>query len=246
MTHPLDDPVRSALTGPHAHLAQRRGNVLRYPPDVLKFIAIPNPATAADWADVAALVGPDQVPVAGVVVAPPDNWPVSGVGAGMQFVDQDVDPRTDDEAVPLGRADIPEIAEFVARNRGGRTFTPRTLELGSYLGIHRDGVLVAMAGERLRPSGWTELSGVCTDAAHQRRGLATRLVRAVVAGIRQRGETAFLHVRSDNPGAIALYERLGFQLRRPIAMAVVSIPDEISPPTKRSSRPSGEGERRRR
>jgi hypothetical protein len=64
-----DDPVRSALAGPHVHLAQRRGRILRYPPDVLKFIAIPNPPTAADWADVAALVGPDQAPVAGVVVA---------------------------------------------------------------------------------------------------------------------------------------------------------------------------------
>ncbi len=34
---------------------------------------------------------------------------------------------------------------------------------GTYLGIRRGGALVAMAGERLHPPGWTEISGVCTD-----------------------------------------------------------------------------------
>ncbi|MEV4414661.1 GNAT family N-acetyltransferase [Catellatospora sp. NPDC049609] len=229
MAHPLDDPVRSALDGPHAHLAQRRGRIVRYPPDVMKFIAIPHPASAQDWADVAALVGPEQAPVAGVVVAPPDGWELSSVGPGLQLVGEQVAPRTDPEAVRLGPADVPEIVDFVARHRDGRRFLPRTLEMGAYLGIRHGGALVAMAGERLRPVGWTELSAVCTDPAHRRRGLATRLVRALVAGIRARGESPFLHVEHDNHGAVALYERLGFRVRRPISMARVHIPQERTP-----------------
>ncbi|WP_051366700.1 GNAT family N-acetyltransferase [Hamadaea tsunoensis] len=222
-SHPLDDPVRSALTGPHAHLAEVRGRVMRYPPDVLKFVAIPYPATADDWAEAAAWAGPEQVGV-GVVVAPPADWLLSSVGQGLQLVEDRVRPRFDAEAVRLGPADVPEIVEFVARHRNGRRFPPRTLETGTYLGFRRGGALVAMAGERLRPAGWSELSAVCTDPAYRRQGLATRLVLALVAGIHERGDAVFLHVEGDNVEAIALYERLGFRLRRPISMARVHIP----------------------
>jgi ribosomal protein S18 acetylase RimI-like enzyme len=224
MVHPLDDPVRSALTGPHAAFGQWRGRIVRYPPEVMKFISIPTAAAEADWADVAALVGPDQAPVAGVVVAPPDGWELTNVGHGLQLVEDGVEPRPDEEAVRLGPADAAEIVEFLARHRGGRPFLPRTLELGVYRGIRRDGVLVAMAGERLRPVGWSELSAVCTDPAYRRRGFAARLIRALVTDIRERGDRAFLHVESTNPAALALYEGLGFRLRRPISMARVHIP----------------------
>ncbi|MEV0272209.1 GNAT family N-acetyltransferase [Hamadaea sp. NPDC050747] len=230
MVHPLDDPVRSALSGPHAHLAQERGRILRYPPDVLRFIAIPDPATPTDWADVAALVGPDQFPVAGVVVLPPAGWQVTGVGPGLQLVTDGDHPRlppgglSDDDVVRLGPADLPEIVAFVARHRNGRVFLPRTLELGVYFGIRREGALVAMAGERLRPVGWTEISAVCTDPDHRRQGLAARLLRVLLSGIHGRGENAFLHVAEDNVAALGLYEQFGFRLRRPITMAAVHIP----------------------
>jgi RNA polymerase sigma-70 factor (ECF subfamily) len=49
--HPLDNPVRSSLAGPHARFAERRGNVLRYPADVSPFLALPDQPDAADWAD---------------------------------------------------------------------------------------------------------------------------------------------------------------------------------------------------
>jgi len=39
-------------------------------------------------------------------------------------------------------------------------------------------------------------------------------VRAVAAGIRERGETPFLHTSAGNVTAIRLYESIGFELRR--------------------------------
>lgn len=120
-------------------------------------------------------------------------------------------PEPDAEAVRLGPADVPEMLDLVARTRPG-PFLPRTVELGTYLGIRREGTLVAMAG-RLHPPGWTEISGVCTDASVRGQGLASRLVRAVAYGIRERGETPFLHTSAANAVAIRLYESLGFQLR---------------------------------
>ena len=72
------------------------------------------------------------------------------------------------------------MLDLVARTEPG-PFLPRTIEMGTYLGIRRGGALVAMAGERLHPPGWTEISAVCTDDAYRSRGLGTRLVLAVAA-----------------------------------------------------------------
>ena len=119
----------------------------------------------------------------------------------------------DPGAVPLELADVPEMLDLARRTKPG-PFLSRTVAMGNYLGIRYGGALVAMAGERLHPSGWTEISAVCTDAAWRRRGLASRLVLAVAAGIRARGETPFLHAVASNVNAIRLYEQLGFRLRR--------------------------------
>jgi predicted GNAT family acetyltransferase len=99
--------------------------------------------------------------------------------------------------------------------------------MGTYLGIRRDGALVAMAGERLHPPGWTEISAVCTDPAFRGEGLATRLMHAVAYGIRERGETPFLHAAAGNTGAIRLYESLGFRLRRRTAFAAARAPERL-------------------
>jgi hypothetical protein len=56
--HPLDNPVLSSLTGGHAHFAERHGNALRYPTDVVPFAALPTGPGPADWADLGSLAGP--------------------------------------------------------------------------------------------------------------------------------------------------------------------------------------------
>jgi predicted GNAT family acetyltransferase len=132
---------------------------------------------------------------------------------GVQLVDVSLRAAADPSATVLTSADVPEILELVDRCRPG-PFRARTIELGTYLGIRHEGSLIAMAGERLHPPGWTEISAVCTDPAYRGRGLATRLVRAVAAGIRARGETPFLHTGAANTIAIRLYESIGFRLRR--------------------------------
>jgi ribosomal protein S18 acetylase RimI-like enzyme len=215
------------LTGPHAHFAERRGNVLRYPVDVSPFVALPLEPDAADWNDIAALAGPGTlVPLAGVAVPPPDGWEVVMRLAGVQLVDDGIAAAPDDEAVRLEEKDVPEMLDLVERTKPG-PFLPRTVELGTYLGIRRDGALVAMAGERLHPPGWTEISAICTDQAFRGQGLATRLVHAVAAGIRERGETPFLHAAADNTNAIRLYESLGFRLRRSATFLAARVPAEV-------------------
>ncbi|MER6348862.1 GNAT family N-acetyltransferase [Streptomyces sp. NPDC001595] len=226
--HVLDHPARAALTGPHAHFAEAHGRILRYPVDVTPWLALPEDPDARDWADLAALAGPGgEVPLLGHRGRVPDDWEITFRMEGVQYVDAGLAAAPDPEAVRLGPADIPEMLDLVARTRPG-PFLPRTMELGTYLGIRRGGALVAMAGERLRPPGWTEISAVCTDPAVRGEGLASRLILAVAHGIRERGDTAFLHTGADNVHAIRLYETLGFRLRRTTAFLSARVPEPVA------------------
>ncbi|GAB1339002.1 GNAT family N-acetyltransferase [Streptomyces sp. E-15] len=209
----LDNAVWAALTGPHAHLAERVGRAARYRAETYDFAAVADPADPAAWADLHTLLGPAAHARVKPVERVPEGWTVLGGGEGVQLVDTALRAEPAPEAVRLGPDDVPEILGLVARTRPG-PFLRRTVEMGTYLGIRHRGRLVAMAGERLRLPGWTEISAVCTDPAHRGRGLATRLVRAVAAGIRERGDTPFLHVAADNAPAIRLYEAIGFTPRR--------------------------------
>lgn len=122
--------------------------------------------------------------------------------------------------VELGTQDSPEMIELTAMTKPG-PFGPRTHELGTYLGIRSRGRLVAMAGERLKVPGHTEVSAVCTHPEHTGKGYAAILMVEVMHRIRERGETPFLHVRADNGRAIEIYKRLGFRERKPGHFAVL-------------------------
>ena len=219
----LDNPAYFALNGPQSHLAERSGTAVRYPSDVSPFAALPLPATQENWADLRDLVDGRVGVSAGVEWGAPREWQLHAPVDGVQLSGAAVVGRPDDEAVILTRADVPEMLALVERTQPG-PFLPRTIELGTYVGIRRDGELVAMAGERMKPPGWTEVSAVCTDEQFRGQGLAGRLVLAVVANIQARGDRAFLHTGRQNLNAIRLYESLGFRLRRAAQFGAVQAP----------------------
>ncbi|ODU01256.1 MAG: GNAT family N-acetyltransferase [Pseudonocardia sp. SCN 72-86] len=221
----LDNAPYASLSGPHRRFAEAHGTALRYQPGVSVFAALPSGAGPSEWADMAALVGPGAtIAVSGQDLASvPDTWQVVESGEGVQLVDDGLVTAPDDEAVVLGAADVPEMLALVASTKPG-PFADRTVELGTYLGIRRGGELVAMAGERLHPPGWTEISAVCTHPDHRGHGLATRLVRAVGHGIRERGETPMMHAAASNENAIRLYLSIGFRLRRRTTFMAVRSP----------------------
>lgn len=214
----LDDPVGESLRGAHAHLARRLGRAATYLPGVATFSAVSADPDAAEWGDLARLLGRGELAdmFSGPAIPPPDWEPVF-VLDGLQMLwpgggDPGEPHDRDGGVVELGADGVPEMLDLVARARPG-PFRPRTREMGTYLGIRENGRLVAMAGERLRPPGWTEISAVCTAPEARGRGHAARLVRALAARIEARGERPFLHVAEENAGAVALYERLGFEVR---------------------------------
>ncbi|HWS34839.1 MAG TPA: GNAT family N-acetyltransferase [Actinoplanes sp.] len=212
----LDNPAWSSLTGAHARFAVTNGQAARYDDDVAPFHAVDDPADPQAWKDLAGLVPVGAtVAITGAGGAVFPGWEIGGRGTGVQLVSTAaLTSAPDPEAVRLGLTDVPDILDLIDRTQPG-PFRPRTVELGTYLGLRStDGRLIALAGERLHPAGWTEISAVCTDPGHRRQGLGARLVRAVAAGIRDRGEIPFLHAAAGNVNAIRLYESIGFELRR--------------------------------
>ncbi|MCX5379507.1 GNAT family N-acetyltransferase [Streptomyces sp. NBC_00091] len=221
----LDNPVWAALNGPHRAFAEYSGRgAARYVPDANPFAALADPADPAAWADLAALAGPGQeVWLTGLPTPPPDWKTVLSI-PGVQLDGRAVRAEAAPEAVRLGPADVAEMTALVELTEPG-PFLPRTVELGTYLGIRHEGRLVAMAGERIRPPGWTEISAVCTHPDHRGQGLAARLIRAVAAVIRERGDLPFLHAAADNTNAIRLYESMGFTLRREPVFIGLRVPE---------------------
>jgi ribosomal protein S18 acetylase RimI-like enzyme len=217
----LQNPVYAALTGPHANLAEVRGNARRYPSAVAPFLALPDVPTEQDWADAAALLSPGAT---GALMCPalsvPDSLKVDLEIPLVQFVAPASLPAPDPESVLLGVDDVPEMLALAALTDPG-PFRSRTIELGTYLGIRRDGELIAMGGTRFALPEYTEISAVCTHPSYQGQGLATRLIRAVAAHIIPTGHTPFLHAAATNTNAIRLYKSLGFTLSNEMKVTVV-------------------------
>lgn len=218
MSNVLDNPIWHALTGPHARYAQGQGQARLYPRDMAPFSAI-DEATPTAYADLAAglpantearLFRPSEEPL-------PPGWLKVDAFPMLQMVPKHDLPIANDYPVPddLTEADAPAMQELAAIAKPG-PFGHRTHLLGGFIGYRDRGRLIAMAGERIRLPGYIELSAICTHPEARGRGLATKLTHCLIHRVIGKGETPFLHVRSENEGAVNLYHHLGFQVRREI------------------------------
>ena len=219
----LDNIVWHAALGEQAHLADRVGRAATFHPDVAPFAAVEDLADRDAWRDLAQIVGESGIALlfAPDVSAPP-GWSKDVAIPCLQMVATDVETSDVDGVVELGPSDLDEMTALIKETNPG-PFRPRTTELGRYVGIREEGRLVAVAGERFKVPGFTEISMVCTDPNVRRRGLAERVVVAMIANIRSRGEEAMLHVISENMPAIKLYEKMGFEKRTGAEAAAVRL-----------------------
>ncbi|MGJ8585154.1 MAG: GNAT family N-acetyltransferase [Marinosulfonomonas sp.] len=213
--HPLDRPVWTSLTSDHAGFAVMRPGAARFQADISPLAGLRDDSaqSLSDLGEIIAGSGPvivAQVPD----VACPDKAEITLRATALQFVHQGVKAALPDgmEFGPLEDSDAPEMVALAHLTKPG-PFEKRTHELGQFWGIKQDGVLLAMAGERMRQPGFAEVSGVCTHPSARGRGYGTALCKHVFNTIIDRGVTPYLHAYEDNDNAIALYEALGFKKR---------------------------------
>ena len=226
MTDPLDDVAWHALTGPQAHLAESAadGAAHRYRDGIAPFCGVER-LDAAGWASLAELVGPGGVAVflRGEVEPEPPGWAPLLREPATQYVAgglAGLTPEATREVTELTASDVPDMVRLAAETEPG-PFGPNSHLTGRWFGVRRGGRLVAMAGERMRVEGYGEVSGVCVDPSARGEGLGAVVTLAAAHGIRERGDTPMLHVRDGNDGAHRLYRRVGFEVRRPVTVAVL-------------------------
>lgn len=214
MAHVLDRAIFHALMTRQSGFAEGTGKARRFLSDVEPFAASADDSPEA-LADLARLV-PEQGMIVTLQVGHqtvPDGITAAGEVQGVQMVAVDLKPPGESpDVIELGNADAADMLALAELTKPG-PFLPRTHLLGGFVGIRREGRLVAMAGERLKLPGYTEVSGVCTHSDYRGNGYASLLSTIVAGRIKARGETPILHAFASNTAAISVYERLGFQLR---------------------------------
>ncbi|QKD00877.1 GNAT family N-acetyltransferase [Mesorhizobium loti] len=222
MKHVLDRPVWSALQTRHQAFAQGGKLARRYSPSIALFAATATD-DAASLQALSDLVGPGESVImaqSDTIALPPDLAATSTANA-VQMVAQAPSQAVSDERVQLlTQDDAAEMLALASLTKPG-PFTSGALNLGAFWGVKVEGRLVAMAGERMKQPGYSELSGVCAHPEFRGAGLGRLLSVFVTNQIFARGEIPYLHAYASNAGAIKLYESIGFSLRTPINVAVV-------------------------
>lgn len=218
----LDDPAWNSLIADHSALGQRNGAAARYIAEMSPIAGLQRYDDAA-FAELRPLVEPEGA--VGLVSARtyevPADWELLQVVPVAQMVCREVPTAPEVVPVRLTEGDAEEMLALATATEPG-PYRLGTVGIGRYYGLRSDdGRLMAMTGERMRPEGHTEVSAVCTWPEFRGRGLAKMLVSFVTAQIAAEGRVPFLHVKTENWGARALYEKLGFRVRTELEFRVV-------------------------
>jgi ribosomal protein S18 acetylase RimI-like enzyme len=217
----LDNPLWSSLTGLHAPYAHGSDSLKMYPAEMAPFAAVPDAGALSPELleqtmgerDFVYFVGTlPQVEDDRFIIEPHDDI-LQMVCAGLQPSPKDATAAV----IALDKSHVPAMLDLMTRVYPAY-FRERTIEMGAYVGVVDRGELVAMAGLRMAPQGFREISGVCTDPRYAGRGLGGLLVRRLSMDVIADGMTPMLHQDVDNTRASRLYESLGFIERARLPM----------------------------
>jgi predicted GNAT family acetyltransferase len=222
--HLLDRAVWNALSTQQTNFAVGGDRARRFAPDIGSLAAACDDSTQSLEA-LAELIPADGKLIllqAEPIVLPPGVDTVL-TAPGVQMVLENFKPVCGDSnsIQRLDEEDIPEMLALATLTKPG-PFEIGTPKLGEFWGIKERGKLLAMAGERMKHSGYSEVSGVCTHPEARGRGFARALSAKIAERILERGDTPYLHAYAGNRPAIQLYESLGFRLRCPVQVAIIA------------------------
>ncbi|HET9183833.1 MAG TPA: GNAT family N-acetyltransferase [Candidatus Angelobacter sp.] len=220
MSHPLDNPIWTALTTLQEQFAIVEGPARRFPPDLGPHGAFAEPTREA-WEALSRIARQPVTLFSMLPLRIPPGWTVTRSVELYEMLLEDGDwlresgrnPSAGDKVEELTPGDLPEMSTLYEATRPGRTLSPRLYTLGGFIGIKHGNQLVSMGCLRLHCPGYREISTLATHPGQTGRGYGTALVTALAQRILDHGETPFLTVRTDNMRAIEIYRRLGFRER---------------------------------
>lgn len=215
MEHLLDNPIFHGMITGNGHLAAGTDSVRFYPKEVSPFVGLRD----FDEESFSTLANIHHGKIPAVMITAKDpkvpaSWKMVHQSKILQLVAEDPKPPADfaEQIIPLGTTHIPQMLELTKMTNPG-PFAERTIEFGNYKGIFDGEKLVAMAGYRMQPDPYIEISAVCTHPDHTGKGYGNALMLYQAQQIIAQGNIPFLHVRKDNENAIRLYKRSGFAIR---------------------------------
>ncbi|OOG72226.1 GNAT family N-acetyltransferase [Algoriphagus sp. A40] len=217
MPSTLDNPVWNALNSGSDKHSEGNGRVRYMHRDKGLFVGFRS-YSEEEWNDLEKWL-PNGSPI--ILFTPgeitiPKIWDLKMQRAIAQMVYESTEMparKENPRAIHLGEKDIPAMLALTSLTNPGPFFS-KTIELGYFEGIFVGGNLASMTGQRLHPDPYVEVSAVCTHPDYLGNGFAAELVRNQIRRILGESKIPFLHVYPDNFGAIRLYEKLGFRLRK--------------------------------
>lgn len=208
----LDNPAWSALNSIHSKFAEGTEHAKRYRPDIAPFVACIDNRMAE--IDPFINTGETFFMIGDLPVLPANYAVIHEIPCGQMLLTGKI--PEDAPALLLDETDKTDMFNLINSVQPG-LYKPDTRLLGNYYGVKQDGQLVAMAGERIKIPGYTELSAICTNPAYTGRGYAQQLIKHLCRTHVAAGIMSYLHVTLSNERAVRLYEFMGFEKRRDIS-----------------------------
>ncbi len=213
MEHVLDNPAWNALITGNKSLSRGNSQVKFFDKEVSPFVGF-DTDTANAWEllyEELPHIGP-AVYISPQPVNIPAQWKIARHIVCLQMVFEGDYKKVTQQITPLTDRDVPQMMELTGLTNPG-PFSAHTIEFGHYEGIFDGDKLIAMAGQRMHPLPYAEISAVCTHHHHLGKGYARQLILSQANRIKDAGDIPFLHVLESNDRAIKLYKSLGFTTR---------------------------------
>ncbi|MDB4926713.1 GNAT family N-acetyltransferase [Mucilaginibacter sp.] len=223
MFHVLDNPAYNALISGNKHLANGNKQVKYFDKEVSPFVGFKENTTNSfqllydliSHSSPVGFISPVEIDI-------PKQWKVANTIKCLQMIFDGEAPQeyNEVELIPLTNQHVSQMLALTKLTNPG-PFGPQTIDFGHYKGVFDGDKLVAMAGQRMHPLPYAEISAVCTHPDYTGKGYAKQLLLHHINRIKAAGEIPMLHVRYDNERAIKVYESTGFVARKEIYFTIM-------------------------
>lgn len=215
-THKLDNPAWHSLNETHQSFAIGNHEIKFYQPEVCPFGGINSKR-------------PDLIPffkkhpelnsffiIGDKPIETPDLFIEKELICLQMVCSSPIKMQFTENIISLKKSHKEQLIDLVNLVQPGY-FKEGTLLMGDYYGIYKNRQLVAVAGERMKMDGFTEISAVVTRPDFTGKGFAKQLVAQTANKNFEHNRVPYLHVAETNTTAVRLYEKLGFVIRRKIS-----------------------------